>query len=404
MKKTKNPPATKKNSGKPHGAGSISLREAHRDKTDALAHFSGCVAHDFNNLLAVIRGYCTLALQKMNADNPVRPRLEAIHAVSNEALDLVSQLLAIGRRRPLQPQTFDLHLHLNRCREMMGQLLGDKKHLTLCLGAKELLVEMDRHQLDQILVNLVLNARDALSEDGALTLRTGICHHQPSTGAELLELAPGQYAVLTLADTGSGMSPETLKQAFDPFFTTKPRGKGIGLGLSTALGLVRQSGGDITLSSQHGKGTTVTLYLPIGSEEPAASDSGKKSSKKTHSSQLILVAENRESLRKLIADALIDQGFQVLEAGDGEQALQLCERHSGKIGLVFTDIVMPNLGGLELTERLANVAPKVPVLYTSGYSLDPRFMKRVVQHQVNFIPKPYDVAQVVEEIRRILGH
>jgi CheY-like chemotaxis protein len=366
-----------------------------------LVRLSARIAHDFNNMMTIIRGYCVLALQKMKTDDPARPRLEAIHGVSQQALQITSQLLAFSRRQPLVLQVFDVHMHLQEHSEMIQQLLGDDIKLLCDLGNKELPVYADRHHFDQVIANLALNARDAIKRTGQVHLKL---EEKILTDAQAraMELPPGRYIVITFRDTGCGMSPETLDHAFEPFFTTKKGVRGAGFGLSSAYGIIRQNRGEITIDSTPGKGTTIRIYLPRGDKSQPKGAAQRFQPLLPGRKHTVLIVEDREDLRHMIAEALASSGFSIMEACDGREALQLCESQPSRVDLLFTDVVMPHIDGIELANRIVRIRPQIRVLFTSGYELNDEMQKKITQGEIHFLPKPYDVAQVLEKIREVM--
>lgn len=377
-------------------------RSLSKETSDALVRLSGRVAHDFNNVLTVIRGYCVLGLQKMAADDPARPRLEAIHAVAQQAIHVTSQLLAFGRRQPFVPEVLDLRMHLLGQAEMIQQLLGDDIALEMDLGEADLPVHADRHCFDQVMANLALNAREAMRGRGKLTIQAEeqVLGASPAKG---LELSPGRHVVLTVRDNGCGMAPEVLDRVFEPFFSTKENAAGVGFGLPSAYGIVKQAHGDIVIESAPGKGTAVRIFLPWCDKVEPGHPLHRAHPLLAGRRRTVLIVENREPLRRMIAEVLAAHGFIVIEAGDGQEALHFCESQPGRIDLVFTDIVMPRMDGLELAQRIGKLRPRTRILFTSGYALNEALQAKISRDEAHFLAKPYDVPDVVRKIHEVLG-
>ena len=376
------------------------LRQA--QKIDSIGRLAGGLAHDFNNILTAINGYADLIFLDLEPDSPLRPSLAEIRRAGERAGDLTRQLLAFSRRQLLQPRVLDLNSLITVNIKMLKRLLGEDIELVTLLDPSLGQVKADAGQMDQVILNLALNARDAMPEGGKLTLETRNVALDEEYAQQHFSLRPGSYVMLSMSDIGCGMDAETLAHIFEPFFTTKGPGKGTGLGLSTVYGIVQQSGGSIWVYSELGAGTTFKIYLPrIGEPLPEAEEK-RTEPESPRGSETILVVEDDEIVRNLTCQALRRYGYQVVEAADGGEALLACERHPEMIPLMITDVVMPQMSGPELAARLQQLHPETQVLYISGYTGD-----AVVRHGLStaalfFLQKPFTPRALVHRVRDIL--
>jgi diguanylate cyclase (GGDEF)-like protein/PAS domain S-box-containing protein len=339
-------------------------------RLESIGRLAGGVAHDFNNLLTAIRGHAELLLDEVRDGSGIRTDLLEIRDAAERASTLTRQLLAFSRRQVLQPRVLDLNLVVAELERVLQRTVGAHIELRTELGAPLDLVRADPAQLEQVLLNLVLNARDALAAGGHIRVRTA--NHYVAAGApETAEdLAPGNYVTLQVEDDGTGMAGEVAQQAFEPFFTTKRPGAGTGLGLSTVYGVIKQSGGHVTLTSTPGVGTTATIFLPSVAPPQESADAAETqpSAEWHHGGETVLVAEDESSVRELARRILEKQGYTVLAAGTGREALALQETHAGPIHLLLTDVVMPEMAGPELAARMTELRPETRVLFMSGYA------------------------------------
>jgi PAS domain S-box-containing protein len=375
------------------------LRQA--QKMDAVGRLAGGVAHDFNNLLTVIGGYSQHLLDSTSAEDPKRNALEQILKASNRAAALTSQLLAFGRKQMLRPQLINLNHLLTNMESLLRRVMGEHITFHAALSKTVLSVKADPNQLEQVLINLAANARDAMPDGGEFRIETALVD-APEGGAEG-RLKEGQYARLRVSDTGVGMNHKVLEHLFEPFFTTKAVGKGSGLGLSTVYGIVQQNQGTIHVTSERGRGTAFEIYLPAvptGEEvrEPAAKVSGT-----VQGSETILLAEDEPAVRKLVRDALEQLGYTVLPAADGYEALRVLEGHSGVVHLLLTDVIMPLMSGPELVKRVRSFKPATKVVYMSGYTDDTLAFHGFSQQNNGFIQKPFNATVLAEKIRKVLS-
>ncbi|MCH8948133.1 MAG: PAS domain S-box protein, partial [Acidobacteria bacterium] len=372
-------------------------------KMEAVGQLAGGVAHDFNNLLMVMRGYGELMLNRLDANDPLRRNAEEIQKAAERATALTQQLLAFSRKQVLQPKVLDLNAVVTEVEKMLRRLIGEDIELTAVLDLALGPVKADPGQIEQIILNLAVNARDAMPQGGRLTLKTANVTLDQAYVRQHMGATPGPYVLLAVSDTGVGMDAETRSHIFEPFFTTKGAGKGTGLGLSTVYGIVKQSGGTIWVESAPGRGTTFEIYLPLVEETAANGELHRALPAPTPGgTETILVVEDEMSVRKLAAEFLGSNGYRVLEAQDGAEALQVCEEHRAPIHLLLTDVVMPGMSGRELAVRLVGARPEMKVIYVSGYTDD-----AIVQHGVReegtvFLQKPFSLDALARTVREAL--
>jgi len=376
------------------------LRQA--QKMEAVGRLAGGVAHDFNNLLTIIIGRSALLMGRLKADDASRKSVELIQKTAARAASLTGQLLAFSRKQVLQRKVLDLNAAVGEMSDMLRRLIGEDIDLLLTLGPTAGRVNADPGQLEQALLNLAVNARDAMPHGGTLGVETDRVVLGPAPPDRPEALPPGPYAVLRVMDTGVGMDAATQTHIFEPFFTTKGPGKGTGLGLSMVHGVVRQHGGAIQVRSVVGGGTTFEIYLPqVGAAAPAptADDAGPRPAT---GQETILLVEDEEDVRALAREVLERQGHSVLEAGDGAQALQRYEAEGERIDLILTDVVMPRMSGRELVDRVRALRPAMPVLYMSGYTEDAIVRHGVRDSSVLLLGKPFTPADLISKVREVL--
>jgi signal transduction histidine kinase/CheY-like chemotaxis protein len=377
------------------------LRQA--QKMEAIGRVAGGVAHDFNNLLTVITGYTHLLLSQIDQHDPMRNEIEEIKKAGNRAASLTGQLLAFSRRQVIAPQVLDLNTVVSNMEGMLRRLLGeDIIELVTVLVPDLGKVQADPGQLDQVIMNLAVNARDAMPQGGKLEIETSNARIGGTEGGKPGMVPPGSYARLVLTDTGCGMDQKTLSQVFEPFFTTKDQGKGTGLGLSTVYGIVKQNGGDILVDSQVGKGTRVMMYFPTVNEE-ITEGLVESSPQMTHTAdETILVVEDEPGVRGLVTAALRNWGYSVLEARDGIHAQVVSKSHFGQIDLLLTDVVMPQKSGPEAAKELLMDRPDMKVLYMSGYPDHPVFSNGPVDKTKLLMQKPFMPESLTRRVREVL--
>ena len=337
----------------------------HAQKMEAIGRLSGGIAHDFNNLLTAIRGYSELLLKELQG-SPLRADVEEIYTAADRAATLTGQLLAFSRRQLLSPESVVLNQRVMDMTRMLNRLIGEHIAIDLHLASDLWPVRADAAQLEQVLVNLALNARDAMPQGGRLTIET-TNREVTAKDAQALEVEPGPFVEMRVRDSGIGIPLDVQGRIFEPFFTTKPKGAGTGLGLSMVYGFVRQSGGAITVDSVPGKGSTFSLLLPRTDDTNARASIAMPAFPTARGSGTVLIAEDERSLRRLSATVLNQAGYRTLEASDGQQALDMFTTHEPSVVMVVTDVVMPRMGGIELARRLRESQPSLPILFVTGY-------------------------------------
>jgi PAS domain S-box-containing protein len=377
------------------------MRQA--QKLESIGRLAGGVAHDFNNLLTVINGFSDFLLKRLKSSDPLRSYAEQIREAGERAASLTKQLLAFSRKQIIEPRVLDLNTTIEQSVPMLQRLIGEDVVLGTRLDRSLGQVMADPDQVHQVIMNLAVNARDAMPDGGRLDIETTNIDLNGESAAAIHDGAsPGHYVLMTVTDTGHGMEETIRLQVFEPFFTTKEVGKGTGLGLSTAHGIVRQSGGWIDVSSEVGVGTSFRIYLPridacsVPEEITIAAAAGG-------SGETILVAEDQEAVRSLAASSLRQHGYHVIEASDGGEALTLADRYAGEIHLLLTDVVMPGIDGKELSQRLKAVRPNVKVVFTSGYTADVIAQRGVLERGVAFLHKPFTPEELSEKVRDVLA-
>jgi len=371
-------------------------------KMEALGRLAGGVAHDFNNLLSVVLGYADLLLLPLATHDPAYAKIEGIRLAGVRAADLTRQLLAFSRQQVLQPRVLDLNEVLAGMTSMLGRLLGEDVELDVRMGDNLGRVKTDPSQLEQVIMNLVVNARDAMPLGGQLTIETEEVDLDERYASTHLGARVGPHVLLTVRDTGIGMNKETLSHIFEPFFTTKDKSKGTGLGLSTVFGIVQQSGGSIRALSTHGQGTTFKVYLPITHEARQEARVKPVESQDHRGDERILIVEDQEDVRALAADILRRYGYTVLEAARPSHALSIIESAADAIHLLLTDVVMPEMSGPALAERGLISKPDLKVLFMSGYTDDAVLERGIVEATTSFLQKPFTPATLAHAVRAAL--
>jgi len=378
----------------------VQLRQS--QKMDAIGQLAGGVAHDFNNLLTVITGYSELSLRRMAADDPLRKNIEGITKAGVRAAGLTRQLLAFSRRQMLQAKVLDLNSVVREMDAMLQRLIGEDMDLVTLLQPSLGQIKADPGQLEQVLLNLVVNARDAMPDGGKITIETSQTYLDEPYAREHVAVQPGRYVVLTVSDSGIGMDAETQKRIFDPFFTTKEVGKGTGLGLSTVYGIVKQSEGSIWVYSELGTGTTFKVYLPRVDEVGESKEFAGDSRSVPGGSETILLVEDEDLLRSLAVQILEEFGYAVITAANGEEGLRICKEFEGRIDLVISDVVMPRMSGRELAEHIAVLRPETRVLFMSGYTDDAIVRHGILEEDMAFIQKPFLPEALARKARELL--
>jgi two-component system cell cycle sensor histidine kinase/response regulator CckA len=371
-------------------------------KMEAVGRLTGGIAHDFNNLLGVMIGYAESIQRRLDKTHALRESIDEIVNAGKRAGSLTQQLLAFSRQQVLHPTVLDLNLIVSDMEKLLGRVLGDDIKVMTSLHADPARLKADRSQLEQVLMNLAVNARDAMPKGGKLILRTAnILMDEAFVRQHPYPVQPGSYVLLTVTDTGTGMDAETKAKAFQPFFTTKEKGKGTGLGLSTVYGVVKQSAGYIDVFSNPGEGTTFKIYLPLTDEAVAVEKVHDESAAPTKKEQTILLAEDEPSLRAVTRSTLQECGYTVLEAKDGGEALRVSRQYEGTVDLLLTDIVMPGMGGHALAQELGRERPGIRIVYMSGYTAS--YTGLLLGMRKFFLMKPFTRDALLEKICEALA-
>jgi PAS domain S-box-containing protein len=384
----------------------LQLEEQYRQaqKMEAVGRLSGGVAHDFNNLLVVINGYSELLLERhLNADSPMRKFVEEIKKAGDRAAGLTQQLLAFSRKQVLQPEILNLNHVIANIEKMLRRLIGEDIEVVALAGMELGQVKADRGQIEQVIFNLGINARDAMPTGGTLVIETANVELDKAYARQHVDVSPGRYVMLAVTDTGIGMDAEVQAHIFEPFFTTKEPGKGTGLGLATVYGIIKQSGGTIQVSSKPGQGTSFKIYLPRVDEAITTAKPALANSKPASGAETVLLVEDEESVRSLARQVLELGGYTVLEASHSQEALQLSEQRQLPIDLLLTDVVMPGgMNGPQLAERLKPLYPEMKVLFMSGYTNDAISRYGVLSGGLHFLQKPFMPSVLLQKVREIL--
>ncbi|MEZ5773770.1 MAG: response regulator [Hyphomicrobiaceae bacterium] len=385
----------------------LEIQFAQSQKMQAVGQLAGGIAHDFNNVLTVIIGSSDLLLANHRPTDPAFRDIVAIKQNANRAAGLVRQLLAFSRRQTLRPEVLLLNDVISDLSILLSRLLGERVRLKVAHGRDLWYVKADVTQFEQVIINLCVNARDAMPDGGRLTVRTYNLSREETQKLRDKALEPGDYVACEVSDTGTGMPAEVLAKIFEPFFTTKEVGKGTGLGLSTVYGIVKQTGGYIYCDSTPGKGTTFRIYLPRFVSEPAEAAPSQRGERREKSRDLtgtgtVLLVEDEEAVRRIAARALARQGYQVLEAGTGAEALDVLAEHDGRVDLVVSDIVMPEMDGPTLLKALRKVNPEMKIIFISGYAED-ALKSLEGGEEFQFLPKPFQLKELVAVVKETLG-
>jgi signal transduction histidine kinase len=370
-------------------------------KMEAIGRLAGGIAHDFNNLLTVIQGHAQLSILRLQEGDPLRGNIEEIERASDRAAALTHQLLAFSRRQIMEMHVLDLNQILQRVDKMLRRVIGEDIKLVTFLSESIGKVKTDPGQIEQVIINLAVNARDAMPDGGNLIIETANVELDEEYARTHIAVNPGRYVMISLSDSGIGMTQEEKERIFEPFFTTKEKGKGTGFGLSTVYGIVKQSGGNIRVYSEHGKGTTFKIYLPQV-DEPLEELKKDVFQEILRGSETILVVEDEETVRELAVRVLERQGYRVLDASGGSEALLLCEEFKDSIHLILTDVVMPGMGGRKLVDFLKEIHTETKALYMSGYTDNAILHHGVLDKGIEFIQKPFTVEKLARKVREVL--
>ena len=377
------------------------LRQA--QKMEAIGRLAGGIAHDFNNLLTVIRGYSRLLLDRASG-HEFRGGLERIDDAAERAASLTSQLLAFSRRQVLQPKVFNLNSLVQNLDKMLRRLINEDIEMRTLLSADLGSIRADRSQLEQVIMNLVVNARDAMPQGGKLTIETSNVYLDEEYARHHQTVQPGSYIQLAVSDTGAGINPENLARIFEPFFTTKEFGKGTGLGLSMVYGIVKQSGGNIWVYSEPGRGTSFKIYFPIVNAPAEPVGEGPHPLSRLRGTETILLTEDDEQVRELASEALTASGYNVLVAETPQAAISICRGRAQDVDLLLTDVVMPGIGGRELAIQIASMRPEIKVLYMSGYTPQAILHHGELDASTFFIQKPFTPSSLAAKVREVLDY
>ncbi len=375
----------------------------HAQKMEAVGRLAGGVAHDFNNMLTVIAGYNRMILDELSTLDPLRGYAEEILKAADRAAALTNQLLAFSRRQIMQPRVININAVVGHTERMLRRLIGEDIDLAMRLGADTGNIKADPNHIEQAIVNLAVNARDAMPLGGRITIETSNAEIDETYAKTHMGVKPGEFVMIAVSDTGHGMDSATRQNIFEPFFTTKQHGKGTGLGLATVYGTVKQSGGDIWVYSEPGQGTTFKLYFPRVAE-PVSAGLMEDSVHNSHgSSETVMLVEDETQVRDLEVRMLRQLGYTVLAAANGEQALDASRAHPGEISLLVTDVVMPNMSGKQVADALVSSRPGLRVLYLSGYTENTVVNHGVLDSNVDFLSKPFTSEALARKVREILS-
>ena len=375
------------------------------ERLAVVGQLAGGVAHDFNNILTAILGISELTLCSMDKDDPMREDIETISRVGNRAVNLVKQLLAFSRRQILVPKTINLNDVILDIKKMLHRLIGEDIDLITITPPDLGNIQADPVQIEQIILNLSVNARDAMPDGGKLIIETAnVTLDKAYCKLGKVSISPGEYVMLAMSDTGEGMSADVRSKVFEPFFTTKAKGKGTGLGLSTVYGIVKQSNGDILVYSEKGEGTTLKIYLPHVKKKVEKADKPKTITQLPQGKETILLVEDEDEVRNLTARMLKKQGYTVLEAKEGKSAISISDQFEGTIDLLVTDVIMPLMNGRALAEKLTTLRTNIKVLFISGHIDSMITQHGILDPEVQFLQKPYTVESLSHKIRNVFNN
>jgi len=373
----------------------------HSQKMEAVGHLAGGVAHDFNNFLTIITGYGQMIQRNLDPESPMRAHVEEILKSGERAAALTRQLLAFSRRQDFSPRMLDLNTVVSSTENMINLLIGKNIELVTALPAGIGIVSGDPGQIEQVIMNLAVNARDAMSNGGTITIETANVELDEAYARAHMHVKPGSYVMLAVTDSGCGMDATTQAHIFEPFFTTKEPGKGTGLGLATVYGIVKQHGGNIWVYSELNQGTSFKVYFPRIETGAAKAESHHPVASKLRGSETILVVEDEQAVRSLLVRMLRSLGYWVLEASRADEALMVCLRHKGPVHLLLTDVVMPQKSGRDLLDHLRPLRPDIKVLFTSGYT-EETLHRRVLERNAPFLQKPFTEEMLARKVRDVL--
>jgi len=403
-----------KKDGKPYALQVISMDITERkrleeqlqqaQKMEAIGRLAGGVAHDFNNQLSVIMNASELIKGTFDKNDPRNEHFNMIVSAADQAASLTKQLLAFSRKQIVEPVVLDLNQVAANLQKMLRRLIGEDIDLQIALEQESVYTKVDRVQIEQVIFNLAVNARDAMPEGGTLKIETAKTFLDEEYARSRFSIAPGFYVVLSVSDTGMGMDRETLSHVFEPFFTTKEIGKGTGLGLATVYGIIKQSGGDISVYSEPSTGTTFRIYLPLIMPTGQSRAGNREAVDETmKGSETLMVVEDNEQVRRMIVAILKNHGYQILDCPSAEPALEEFGRNQGSIDAVITDVVMPGMGVKEFINRVLEIKPETKVLYISGYPDEIISHHNILEPGTNFLQKPFSTRSLLKKVRELLG-
>jgi PAS domain S-box-containing protein len=372
-------------------------------RLDAVGRFAGGVAHDFNNLMTIVIGNAELMLMGLAKNDPLRKDVKEIRKAGDRAASLTRQILAFSRKQALSPRVLDLNTVLTEMNKMLKRIIGEDVEIRTIYAQGLGRVKVDPGQIEQVVINLAINAKDAMPDGGELSIETANMDLDGSYAHKRFMVKSGSYVMLTVSDTGVGMTREVQEHVFEPFFTTKEKGKGTGLGLSTVYGIIKQSNGYIWVYSEPNQGSSFKIYLPRVAEEADAVEKDSGEIKIQRGSETILLVEDNDMLRDFAVKVLRKSGYTVLEAGNGKEALDTSARHQGPIQLLVTDVVMPGMNGRELARRLNSLRPEMKVMYISGYTDNAIVHHGMLEEGVFFLQKPFTPNLLLSKVREVLG-
>jgi C4-dicarboxylate-specific signal transduction histidine kinase len=370
-------------------------------KMEAVGRLAGGIAHDFNNILMIVRGYAEILLERLHPEDPLHGQAAQIMKAGNRAAQLTQRLLGFSRKQVFEPKILNVNDVVSEISKMLPTLLGAHVDFSLELSADAGNVNADPIQMEQVLINLAVNSRDAMPQGGKLIISTAARDLERDASGEQPAILPGRYAEICVQDSGCGIDKETVRYIFEPFFTTKDKDKGTGLGLSTVYGIVKRSGGYILVSSEAGIGTKMRIYLPLVEREVESRTPDAKANGETRGTGTVLIAEDEQALRELVGARMRAEGYEVLEAENGEEALAIAGRYKGDIQLLLTDVIMPKLRGPELASRLRLRYPGMKVIYMSGYTESALVQDGMLERNTVLLQKPFTVKKILEVIRQM---
>ncbi len=375
---------------------------AFSQKMEAVGTLAGGVAHDFNNILSAINGYASICLGRMAKEDPLREKVNIILESGQRAARLTQQLLAFSRKQVISPQDVNVDESLKGIKKMLGRILGEDIEITIISDPELWHIHADQTQFEQVLINLAVNARDAMPKGGKLTFESKNIVLDQAYVEKHYEIKAGKYVLIAISDSGEGMDKETLSKIFEPFFTTKEKGKGTGLGLATVYGIIKQSQGEILVYSEPGQGTCFKIYLPQYEKGSSSEVQEITPDSAAHGTETILLVEDDEVVRTMTVEVLLSLGYSVLEATNGVEALQTCKRYHGHIDLLLTDVVMPQMGGSELAQKIDKLRPGLKIIFMSGYTDDAVVRHGILQDNVQFLQKPVSPGTLSKTLRTVL--